>query len=118
MTKRWIASMVLIGGLMVVPVQSWAQQGQGMGMGMGMGVRGWGDCGGCQALASLPKQDLSSAEVAGLSYMREEEKLARDVYTKLYEVSCEGGNYRLTGCKRGIGSGGKSVPDPEGSRRK
>ncbi len=85
MTKRWIASMVLIGGLMVVPVQSWAQQGQGMGMGMGMGVRGWGDCGGCQALASLPKQDLSSAEVAGLSYMREEEKLARDVYTKLYE---------------------------------
>ncbi len=30
-------------------------------------------------------QVLSKGEILGLSYMREEEKLARDVYTKLYE---------------------------------
>ncbi len=31
-----------------------------------------------------PKEDVSDAEVAGLIYMREEEKLARDVYTMMY----------------------------------
>jgi hypothetical protein len=35
--------------------------------------------------ASLPKEDLSQAEKDGLLLMREEEKLAHDVYTKLYE---------------------------------
>ena len=32
------------------------------------------------------KEDVSSAEVKALVYMREEEKLARDVYTALYEA--------------------------------
>jgi hypothetical protein len=34
---------------------------------------------------ALPKETLSLAEKAGLTYLREEEKLARDVYFKLYE---------------------------------
>ena len=34
---------------------------------------------------ALPKETLSAAEIAGLTYLREEEKLARDVYLKLYE---------------------------------
>ncbi len=37
------------------------------------------------AIATLPNQPLSDAELAGLLFMREEEKLARDVYTTLYE---------------------------------
>ena len=34
---------------------------------------------------SLPKQDLSDAEKEAILYMREEEKLARDVYLTLYD---------------------------------
>ncbi len=34
---------------------------------------------------SLPTESISSAESAGLLYMREEEKLARDVYITLYK---------------------------------
>ena len=34
---------------------------------------------------TLPTEPLSAAEIAGLIYLREEEKLARDVYYKLYE---------------------------------
>lgn len=35
-------------------------------------------------IAALPKEDLNADELASLSFMREEEKLARDVYTTLY----------------------------------
>lgn len=38
------------------------------------------------SLAALPNEILSQAESDGLLYMREEEKLARDVYNHLYEV--------------------------------
>lgn len=34
----------------------------------------------------LPKESLSDIEIAGLIFMREEEKLAHDVYTKFYDV--------------------------------
>lgn len=37
------------------------------------------------ALASLPAVPLSDAEAASLSWMREEEKLAHDVYVKLHD---------------------------------
>ena len=33
---------------------------------------------------SLPAEPLNQAELASLAFMREEEKLARDVYTNLY----------------------------------
>ncbi len=35
---------------------------------------------------SMPKEDLSEEEVAGIVEMIEEEKLARDVYAHLYEI--------------------------------
>jgi hypothetical protein len=37
------------------------------------------------AISSMPAQDLSDDEKSGLLKMRQEEKLARDVYLKLYE---------------------------------
>lgn len=37
-------------------------------------------------LDSMPQGELSQDEIDGLMYMREEEKLAHDVYTKLYEL--------------------------------
>jgi hypothetical protein len=37
------------------------------------------------AIAALPEQTVSSEEQAGLVFMREEEKLARDVYSVLYD---------------------------------
>jgi len=37
------------------------------------------------AIDSLPKSDLSDGEAEGLIFMREEEKLARDVYLYFYE---------------------------------
>lgn len=36
-------------------------------------------------VVTLPAESLSEAEIAGLVFMREEEKLARDVYLTLYE---------------------------------
>ncbi|NUU98524.1 DUF2202 domain-containing protein [Marinitoga sp. 1138] len=38
------------------------------------------------AVESLPTQELSSNEIDGLLQMREEEKLARDVYLTLYDI--------------------------------
>ncbi len=35
---------------------------------------------------SLPYEDLSDAELGALSFMREEEKLARDVYLEMYDI--------------------------------
>ena len=37
-------------------------------------------------ITTIPASDLSDAEAASLLFMREEEKLARDVYTKMYEL--------------------------------
>ena len=37
------------------------------------------------AIQDLPKEDISDLETEGLIFMREEEKLARDVYITLYE---------------------------------
>ena len=73
--KSLIVSLVLIAA---APV--WAQRGRGQG-GIN-GVRNQGAY--CFALInSTPKQALDSAEAAGLAYMREEEKLAHDVYVTL-----------------------------------
>ena len=43
------------------------------------------DCGLAQLLEQLPNQNLKDREARDLLYMREEEKLARDVYLSLYE---------------------------------
>lgn len=39
-----------------------------------------------KTIENLPKEDLSSNEETGLTYMREEEKLARDVYITFYNT--------------------------------
>jgi hypothetical protein len=64
----------------------------GAGQGFGNGLRGGGQGnadvsrGGFEVLlAETPAGELSDVEAQGLLYMREEEKLARDVYLVLYE---------------------------------
>jgi hypothetical protein len=72
--KAWVLGLVLIAA---APV--WGQRGQGRGMN---GPCSDGTC--CLALiSSTPKQALDPTEAAGLVYMREEEKLAHDVYVTL-----------------------------------
>jgi hypothetical protein len=72
--KAWVLGLVLIAA---APV--WAQRGQGRGMN---GPCSDGTC--CLALiSSTPKQALDPTEAAGLVYLREEEKLAHDVYVTL-----------------------------------
>ena len=61
-----------------------AQFGNGNGNG-GNGNGGQTGGGGVQ-LTAIPASDLSAEEAAALLYMREEEKLARDVYNQLYAL--------------------------------
>lgn len=94
MMKKALFVAVLAGSLaMLVMAQGNGYRGQGMGRnvpgeylhGRGAGY-GKGFNGGVNALASsLPYEELSEAEILGLFQMREEEKLARDVYLALYE---------------------------------
>lgn len=48
------------------------------------------------ATAQTAAAPLSAAEIEGLVFMREEEKLARDVYAKLYEVWQDGTFYNIS----------------------
>jgi hypothetical protein len=66
--------------LIAVPLVA---QGRGPGFGNGPGT-GLAP-GSCQNLAALPVQALSEAENNSILYMREEEKLARDVYRGLFQ---------------------------------
>jgi len=56
--------------------------GNGNGNGNGNGSQNGDGTG----ITSIPASDLSDEETASLLYMREEEKLARDVYNTLYEI--------------------------------
>jgi len=69
------AALLLATSILITPVQSDAR-----GPGNGRGQAGLST-----VVASLPAQDLSTEEEVGLTKMREEEKLARDVYQVLYE---------------------------------
>ncbi|MCK5069733.1 MAG: DUF2202 domain-containing protein, partial [Desulfocapsa sp.] len=71
--------MALAIGMFMTPVTSDAR-GRGMGNG---GGQQQGDL--STFIAKLPVQDLSIEEKSGLIKMREEEKLARDVYQVLYD---------------------------------
>jgi hypothetical protein len=71
--KTWlIGCSVVLGTLMAAP--AWAGNGAGPGAGSGA------------CISSLPYEEVSEAEAAGLRYMREEEKLARDVYTAMNQL--------------------------------
>ena len=53
------------------------------GYGRGQGMAGGGNFG--TICTQMPAQPVNDKEKAALIYMREEEKLARDVYLTLYE---------------------------------
>jgi hypothetical protein len=67
----------MLSALVILAVPAWAQRGQGLGRQRAIAQ---GTC----LIDAVPKQELDSTEAAGMAYMREEEKLARDVYAKLY----------------------------------
>lgn len=80
LSKRMIGAtgLALMLGMVMAPVNSNAKG------------RGMGNCGNQQnglstIVSNLPMQDLSSLEEIGLTKMREEEKLARDVYQALHD---------------------------------
>ncbi len=78
-----LAAVTLL-GIAYLPVL--AQQGAGQGG--GPGAAGTGDVNTSNlaaTIATLPVDPLSEAEREGILYVREEEKLAHDVYTVLYE---------------------------------
>ncbi len=61
--------------------------GRGAGHGQGGGAQGpTSGLGGGADISSIPASDLSAEEAAGLLFMREEEKLARDVYNQMYAL--------------------------------
>ena len=67
-----------------------AQSGQGRGPGKGAGVPGAGPPASSPIagyLATLPKEALSAAETDQLLFLREEEKLARDVHRALFAAN-------------------------------
>lgn len=77
---------VLIVAMFMTPVNSDARgNGRGQGQMNRSGTEGTGQVGLSTVVANLPMQDLDAAEEVGLAKMREEEKLARDVYQVLYE---------------------------------
>lgn len=89
-------AIILTLALALVSVSAWAygnghghggQQSSGSQGGNG-GGNGSGNGGGglISYLQGLPMEDLSDAELAGLEYMAEEEKLARDLYLALGEL--------------------------------
>jgi len=79
MLRKHMRRMILAGTLLALALPVWAQRGPGRNMRQGMGS------GTCQAvISSIPKQELDAVEAEGLLYLREEEKLARDVYIELH----------------------------------
>ena len=76
---------VLAVGLLVLPMNANAGRGMGGGGGKGGGGNFGAQTGLSGIIANLPYQELSKEERDGLIHMREEEKLARDVYLTLFE---------------------------------
>ncbi len=72
-----VTSVALLAGMLLVPLTCNAQ-GRGRGMGNQMGNLG-------TVIKQLPMEDLSVGEKEGLLLMREEEKLARDIYQAMYK---------------------------------
>ncbi len=73
-----LTGMALVAGIVLMPAT-----GDARGWGKGRGGGGQ-QAGLSSVVASLPMQDLSTEEEVGIIRMREEEKLARDVYQTLY----------------------------------
>jgi hypothetical protein len=71
-------ALVLVGLALVAGLSLLAQNGNGPGPMNGPGT--------CALCGTAPLQPLTATEIQWLVLMREEEKLARDVYTKLYQT--------------------------------
>ncbi len=76
----FVVSSLALAGMFMLPPESSARYGQKNGSGGGQQQVGLSTM-----VSTLPLQDLSAVEEVGLNKMREEEKLARDVYQVLYE---------------------------------
>lgn len=74
------AGLAILAGVLMAPAD-----GETRGKQYGQGYGGGGQGGQLASVANLPMEDLSVSEEVGLTKMREEEKLARDVYQVLYE---------------------------------
>jgi len=72
--SRWMLGIVVL-----VSTPLLLAQGRGGGWGTGSGAGG--NC--AAVVAELPRQEVDASEAADLRFMREEEKLARDVYRAL-----------------------------------
>lgn len=75
-----VAGLAIVAGMLMVPVY-----GEARGRGIGYRSDGGQQTDQSTVVANLPIQELSIEEELGLIKMREEEKLARDVYQALYE---------------------------------
>jgi hypothetical protein len=71
-----LAGTILLIGTLTIPMSAQADAGKGPSGNQGSGITTY--------LATLPVEQVSTDEIAGLLFTREEEKLARDVYTELY----------------------------------
>jgi hypothetical protein len=84
---------IAIAALILLTTPLLAQPGRQGGPGTGSGTPGTGTPAApavsplATYIASLPKEALSSAETESLLFMREEEKLARDVYRALFAAN-------------------------------
>lgn len=74
-----ITALAFTAGMFMLPMD-----GDARGFGNGRGMGGGQQAGMSTIVKNLPVQDLSATEEIGISKMREEEKLARDVYQVLY----------------------------------
>jgi hypothetical protein len=76
---KFIKTFFIISLIVIAALPAWAQKGSGFKN----GARNGG--GSCMLLQASPAtQPLSAEEISHLSYLREEEKLALDVYQALY----------------------------------
>lgn len=85
--KKALLTLTLI-GFLVLPSFAQGNSWNG-GNGKGKHGPGWGigfNGGMAELINSLPHEDLSDEEIWGMTYMYEEEKLARDVYLTLYKT--------------------------------
>lgn len=83
MRHRYLYGALFLAFSLASAAPGYTQRGQGRGPGQGM----YGSDARAQCLAvinSIPKQTLDATEAAGIAYLREEEKLAHDVYARLH----------------------------------
>jgi hypothetical protein len=82
MSNQILKGIFLLGILLAMAAPSPAQYRQNRGQ--GRGINNSNARFQCQAaISSIPRQILDSTEAAGIAYLREEEKLARDVYAMM-----------------------------------